>query len=172
MRSHGVRHDWSDLAAAAGALFCYQLHSYTVSLASLVAQIVKNLPAMQETRVQSLGWEDAGEGNGNPLQYSCLDNSMDRGTWWATVYAIPKNRAKRCIHIRRSKFQFNLTTLNSVSVCLILILENCLLKLFCIISSIFIVYWFIISYSFHFIHLFFLTELHFHFIHSCCCCCC
>ena len=28
----------------------------------------------------------AGEGNGNPLQYSCLHNSMDRGAWWATVH--------------------------------------------------------------------------------------
>ena len=27
-----------------------------------------------------------GEGNGNPLQYSCLDNSMDRGAWWVTVH--------------------------------------------------------------------------------------
>ena len=92
MRSHGVRHDWSDLAAAAAALFCYQLHSYTVSLASLVAQIVKNLPAMQETRVQSLGWEDAGEGNGNPLQYSCLDNPMDRGAWQATVHGVANSQ--------------------------------------------------------------------------------
>ena len=54
--------------------------------ASLVAQLVKNLPAMWETRVRSLGWEDSqGEGNGNPLQYSCLGNLMDRGAWWATV---------------------------------------------------------------------------------------
>ena len=30
----------------------------------------------------------SGEGNGNPLQYSCLENSMGRGTWWATVYGI------------------------------------------------------------------------------------
>ena len=37
---------------------------------------IKNLPAMQETRVQSLGWEDAlEEENGNPLQYSFLQNS-------------------------------------------------------------------------------------------------
>ena len=44
--------------------------------------MVKNLPAMQETQVQSLGWEDSpGEGNGYPLQYSCLENSMDRGAW-------------------------------------------------------------------------------------------
>ena len=48
--------------------------------ASLVAQMVKNLPTMQETWVQSLGWADPpGEGNGYPLQYSCLENSMHRG---------------------------------------------------------------------------------------------
>ena len=39
---------------------------YANPKASLVAQIVKNLPAMQETQVQSLGWKDPGEGNGNP----------------------------------------------------------------------------------------------------------
>ena len=33
-----------------------------------------------------------GERNGNPLQYSCLENSMDRGTWWATVHGIAKHR--------------------------------------------------------------------------------
>ena len=46
--------------------------------ASLVAQVVKNLPSMQEMEVQFLGQEDSpGEGNCNPLQYSCLENSMD-----------------------------------------------------------------------------------------------
>ena len=46
----------------------------------LVAQMVKNLPAMQETQIPPLGWEDSpGEGNGNPRQYSCLDNPMDGG---------------------------------------------------------------------------------------------
>ena len=44
------------------------------------AQTVKNLPAIQEIQLRSLGWEDSPrEGNGNPLQYSCLENSMDRG---------------------------------------------------------------------------------------------
>ena len=48
------------------------------SWASLVAQLVKNLPAMWETWVQSLGWEDfPGERKGYPLQYSGLENSMD-----------------------------------------------------------------------------------------------
>ena len=46
-----------------------------VSWASLVAQMVKNLTAVQETWVRSLGWEDSpGGGHGNPLQYSCLEN--------------------------------------------------------------------------------------------------
>ena len=33
-----------------------------------------------------------GEGNGNPLQYSCLENPMDRGAWWATVHAVTRVR--------------------------------------------------------------------------------
>ena len=46
-----------------------------VSWASLVAQMVKNPTAVQETWVRSLGWEDSpGGGHGNPLQYSCLEN--------------------------------------------------------------------------------------------------
>ena len=50
--------------------------------ASLVAQTVKNLPAMQETRVQSLSWKDPWEKEmANPLQHSCLENPMDRGAW-------------------------------------------------------------------------------------------
>ena len=54
--------------------------------------MVENLPAMQEILVQSLGQEDSlGEGNGNPLQYSCLENSMDRGAWEATVYEVAKS---------------------------------------------------------------------------------
>ena len=33
-----------------------------------------------------------GEGNGNPLQYSCLENPMEGGTWWATVHGVAKSR--------------------------------------------------------------------------------
>ena len=54
--------------------------------------MVKNLPAVQEIQVQSLGQEDPLEGNGNPLQFSCLENSMGRGAWWATVYGIAKGQ--------------------------------------------------------------------------------
>ena len=50
---------------------------------------VKNLSAMQERGVRPLGWDDplAG-GNGNRLQYSCLENSMERGASWATIHGV------------------------------------------------------------------------------------
>ena len=48
---------------------------------SLVAQSVKNLPAVWDTCFRSLGWEDPLENTGYPLQYSGLENSMDRGAW-------------------------------------------------------------------------------------------
>ena len=35
-----------------------------------------------------------GEGNGNPVQYSCLENSMDRGVWWATIHGVRKSRTQ------------------------------------------------------------------------------
>ena len=35
-----------------------------------------------------------GESNGTPLQYSCLENAMDRGAWWAAVHGVPKSRAR------------------------------------------------------------------------------
>ena len=103
---------------------------------SLVTQMVKRLPTMRETWVQSLGREDLldkamathsstlawkipwteepgrlqsigslrvrhdwatslsciGEGNGNPLQCSCLENPRDRGAWWAAVYGVAQSQ--------------------------------------------------------------------------------
>ena len=63
--------------------------------ASLVAQLVENMPMMRETldSIPGLG-RSPGEGNGNPLQYSCLENSMDRGAWWATVHGVAKSRIR------------------------------------------------------------------------------
>ena len=60
--------------------------------ASQRAQMVKHLPAMRETQVQPLGQEDPGEGNGNPLQYSCLENPMDGGAWYAIAHRVAKSR--------------------------------------------------------------------------------
>ena len=63
--------------------------------ASLVAQTVKNPPAMQVTQVQPRsipGWRRSpGEENGYPLQYSCLENSMDRGAWQAIEHGVSKS---------------------------------------------------------------------------------
>ena len=57
--------------------------------------MVKNTPATQETQVQSPGHKDSpGEGDGNPLQYSCLENSMDRGAWQATVHGVAKSQTR------------------------------------------------------------------------------
>ena len=62
----------------------------------MVAQMVKNLPAMQETWVQTLGWED-------PLEEDMATHSSilawriptDRGAWWATVHGVGHHRATK-----------------------------------------------------------------------------
>ena len=109
---------------------CFILLHEDTFLSVLVAQLVKNSTAMQETLVQFLGgkipWRrdrlptpvflgfpggsdskesacnardpglipvlgrSPGEAHGYPLQYSCLENSMDRGAWWATVYGVKR----------------------------------------------------------------------------------
>ena len=107
MGSHRVGHDWSDLAAAAGyrestcnlgnhssipGLGWYTRerigYSLQYSWASLVAQLVKNLPEMREIWVWSLGWEDMLEkGKYSELQDSGLENSMDY-----IVHGVAKSR--------------------------------------------------------------------------------
>ena len=42
----------------------------------------------------SVGKETFGEGNDNPLQYSCLENPMEGGAWWATVHGVAKSRTQ------------------------------------------------------------------------------
>ena len=60
-----------------------------------MAQRLKRLPAVQETRVRSLRREDPlDEGNGSPLQDSCLQNPMDGGAWRATVHRVAKSRTR------------------------------------------------------------------------------
>ena len=53
------------------------------------------LHKIQETQVRSLGQEDPRGRNGNPLQYSCLENPMDRGAWRATVHGVPKSQTRQ-----------------------------------------------------------------------------
>ena len=61
-----------------------------------MALVIKNPPANAgDTKdmglISGLGRSHSG-GNGNSLQYSCLENSMDRGAWWATVHGVEKSQ--------------------------------------------------------------------------------
>ena len=78
------------LGSSPGEGIGYQLQ---YSWASLVARLVKNLPAMRETWARSLDWEDPLEEgmatHSNILAWRIL---MNRGTWWATVHGVAKSR--------------------------------------------------------------------------------
>ena len=61
-----------------------------------MALVVKNLPANARD-VRDAGsipesGRSPGGGHGNPLQYSCLENPMDRGAWWAMINSVSKSR--------------------------------------------------------------------------------
>ena len=64
-----------------------------------MTQLVENLPAMQEICLSEGDLDSIpgsgrspGEGNSNPLQYSCLGNSMEREVWWVTVHGVTRVR--------------------------------------------------------------------------------
>ena len=82
---HRVGHDWSDLAAAE-----------VTNWASLVAQLVQNPTAnagdARDVDLIPGSGRSPGERNSSPLQYSCLENPLDRGAWRATVHWVTKSR--------------------------------------------------------------------------------
>ena len=55
-----------------------------------MAQMVKFAYSAEDPGLIPGSGRSPGEGNGNPLQYSCLENSMDSGAWWATVCGVAK----------------------------------------------------------------------------------
>ena len=63
-----------------------------------MAQVVKNLPAIQETDSSLRSGSSPGGGNGNPLQYACLENPMERRVWQATVHGVAKNHTWLNMH--------------------------------------------------------------------------
>ena len=88
MGSHRVGHDWSDLAAAVAVTL----------IGEGGALVVKNLPAnagdiRDASSIPEPG-RSPGEGHGNPLQYSCLENHMDRGDWQSTVHRVTKSQTR------------------------------------------------------------------------------
>ena len=80
--------------------------------------MVKNPPAnagdVTDTGlIPGLG-RSLGGGNGNPLQYSCLGNLMDRGAWWATIHELTKSQIATehaCIHTKEAEVSSGLGTI-------------------------------------------------------------
>ena len=69
--------------------------SSNILLGFLVAQIVNNLPAMQKSPGLIPGsGSSPREGNGYPLWYSCLENSMNREAWWDTAHGVAKSKTQ------------------------------------------------------------------------------
>ena len=57
--------------------------------------VVNNFPCNEgDTGSIPVLGRSPGEGNGNPFQYSCLENVMDRGAWWSAVHGVAKSRAR------------------------------------------------------------------------------
>ena len=73
---------------------------WSVSLLSFLgSSVVKNLPANTGDKglIPESG-RSPGEGNGRQLQYSCPENPMDRGAWWATVHRVTKSQTQLSTH--------------------------------------------------------------------------
>ena len=83
----------SSMLSANKCSFCYLVISGVSE--QLVAQLLKNPPAKAGDLGSILGLgRSPGEGNGNPLQYSGLENPVDWGAWWATVHGVAKSRTQ------------------------------------------------------------------------------
>ena len=76
------------------------------SWATLVAQLVKFAYNARDLGLIPKLEKSPREGNGNPLQYSCLENSMDRGAWWATVHGVAKSQTLSDFQSQKEKSEF------------------------------------------------------------------
>ena len=88
IRGLGVEREWF-------FLFCNVLCYFISELAGLFLES-QNLSLNTTFRFGLLTppFKGIGEGNGDPLQYSCLENPMDRGAWWATIHGVAKSRTR------------------------------------------------------------------------------
>ena len=73
-------------------------------LASQVAQVVKNPPAdagdARDSGLIPRSGRSPGVGNSNPLQFSCLENTKDRGAWWATIHEVAESDTTEQLNAR------------------------------------------------------------------------
>ena len=94
--------------------------------ASLVAQMVKNLPAVQETQVHSLGWKGPLEKEtATHTQYSGLETSTDRGAWQTTVHGVAQSRTP----LRAFHFQVHVCVCVCVCVYIYIVMSNNVLNI-------------------------------------------
>ena len=89
---HSQRFIWGKVRVHKNALH-WKKSNYGKCQASEVALVVKNLCANAEDLIPGMG-RSPGGGNANPLQYSCLENPMDRGVWRATVHRVAKSQTQ------------------------------------------------------------------------------
>ena len=72
-----------------------QIVKQQLSLDSQATVVVKNLPAnagdLKDVGLIPGSGRSSGEGNGNPIQFSCLENPLDTGAWWATVHRVAQS---------------------------------------------------------------------------------
>ena len=98
------RHSSKALIFQHSAFFIVQLSHPYMTTGKTIALTILGFPDGSDGKVSAhnegelglipgLG-RSPGEGNGNPLQYSCLENSMDGGAWWATVCGVAKSRTR------------------------------------------------------------------------------
>ena len=94
-----IRPAWISLDRDPVFMITFNLNNLLKTLlgASQKALAIKNLPANvgdagDAGSIPGLG-RYPGERNGNPIQYSCLGNPMDKGAWWATVHGVAKSRS-------------------------------------------------------------------------------
>ena len=82
--------DWFDLLAVQGIFKnLLQHHSLKASILCCAVFFIVQLSHLIMTTGKTIG-----EGNGTPLQYSCLENPMDGGAWWAAVHGVAKSRTR------------------------------------------------------------------------------
>ena len=104
MGSHRAGHDWSDLAAAAAAAAAAGISIFFLFLSRMCNIFLPTFPGHSDSKESTCTVGDPGlipgparspgEGNENPLQYSCLENSMDRGACQATVHGVAQSQTR------------------------------------------------------------------------------
>ena len=115
MGSHRVRHDWNNLAAMFPQIACPWLH-HGIIVPGLPGRLRVQRICLQCRRRRDSGsipglGRSPGEGHGNPLQYSCLEDPMERGAWRMTVHGVKKSQTRlKRLSTRGTPGQFIMVT--------------------------------------------------------------